>query len=252
MYWKKAIFITLTICLAGCSKPEFVSLPEEIKKEIHSTHVVVPHCQNTLSAEIEPVPTYAGAGGPLVGGLCGLITGFVQGYRIDKAKEAMTLIEEELHDIDFNTLLKENIIEEFKNCPWMGFKEATFKEEGARKECKDCLIVHDSDITLYLRFTHKFNYQFQALYGTLHVEMFPNSEKIKALTKSKDSEPIYKASFSSSYSLPLDETDRDKNAIAWAKDEGVLIKNAIRSIISEIRSSLKKALEHPETDTQKK
>jgi hypothetical protein len=252
MYLKKIVCIALIAGLSGCASPQFIALPEDVKKEIRSTHVIVPHCQNTLDAAIEPPPTYSGAGGPLGGALCGLLIGFVQGHRIDKASEAITLIQEELHDVNFNVLLKENVIEELKNCPWMGFKEVIFKEEGASKECKDCLVVHNQDVTLCLRFTHRFNHQFQALHGTLYLEMFPNSEKIKELAKVKDSAPIYKANFSSSYGLPLTETDRDKNAIAWAKDGGAMIKNAVKSIFAGIRSDLKRALEHPEADTQTK
>lgn len=243
-----AFFMCLT--LSNCSgKKEFYSLSPNIQKEVKSCDVEFEEEQDEFCNKIHKANLSRIDGGLIFA----LIDVAVESYREGKAKELSKNLEKFCDHSEFNKKFKESVIKALKDSNWINIHTIEHKKKS--NEDKKIDRKYSSDALINIKFSYATDKVFDAILGTLHFTMTPNSERLKKIANHdpKNPLPVLKFNVKSRYRLPNADNDEDKekNIAMWVANDGLLLKKALDYIIKEIIKKTSSVLENPDALPEK-
>lgn len=245
--FKNSILLCTVLILTGCAtkQKEFVAIPATVQTKIESTDVYLVDCPDKMGFDIEAsnVSTYTG------GGLIfGLIDAAIMSSRESNAEEAIGCVQGKLKDINVQKMLHEKLIPLFQNTEWLKTRHVHHVKDLSKEKCKTLCDGSKTDSALVSIFYYKLSPDFKTLTGTLHVTLYPTSEKMKMLVNTKEptEKPIFKTHVSVTKTLAGGKDDIKENAKLWAKDQGAYLKSSMESLVQSLVLSLENVLKFPQ------
>ena len=121
------------------------------------------------------------------------------------------------------------------------------------EKCKKICCDSQTDGTLVSLFYYKLSPDFKTLTGTIYVTVYPTSEKLMILVKTKEltETPIYKTNVSATEILENSTDDIKKNAEIWSKDNGEYLKRSMENLAKKLVLSLGNVMKYPNYSLEK-
>ena len=235
--------LTIFLFLTNCTqKKEFYPLSPSVKNELKSCDVFFEKEQNKLCNTISEsrMSQYTGSM------LMAVVDIIVMSRQENIAKELSQDMEVICNHSSLNKKFRENIEEILRSCDWIEVKNVFHHTESSMENGKN--LSGNSDALINVKFVYGTSENFDNIYGTLYLDMTPESDHLKkALDYNKDnSPPIFKFNVKTKYALPQPTDDKKKNVNIWISNKGILIKRAMDFILKDIQEKTRDILRNPE------
>ena len=249
---KNTALLCAVLILTGCAgrQKEFIALPETVQTQLESTDVYLVDCPDKMGFDIKNSNVASYTGGGLI---FGLIDAAIMSSRESDGKEAIECIQGELKNIEVQNILHDKLIPLYKNTKWLNTRHVHHVTDLNKEKCKAVCNDSKTDGTLVSIFYYKLSPDFKTLIGTLHVTLYPTSEKLMMLVKTKESTetPIFKTNVLATESLENSKDDIKENAKLWAKDKGAYLKSSMESLTQKLVLSLENMMKYPHHSPEK-
>jgi hypothetical protein len=245
----KNLSISLIIlALANCSKPQFISLPEELKDDIKSSEAHYEQAQHKIYALVESTNISALSSG-LLFVIAESIADSVKKNNVDKSLEPIQTFYKQ-QDVDVK--LKTAIHAALKNTPWLHLTKLSMATSLESNNLEAIITNTTADVAVIVEADLKLNPRFDVLSGTLFLTVVPASAKLKTklgIKEAKDAleKPIYKTKVMATFELPHFTEDIDENATKWTENDGKLFLDGLDKVIRSLGVQLENALRNPHT-----
>ena len=243
---KKIIALSLIVILTGCAqKPKtFVPLSEPMKANISKTDLYVVDCPEKIGFDIEHsrISSYH----PNL--LFALIDVAVDSSRTGSAEKALKCVDTAFKGIPVQNMLDNTVIPVIQKANWIDTATVHHVKDLDEKKLKAIADQSRADTNMVAVFDYRFNTDLSTLTGVLHIALYPKSDTLKQMAKTKRDfdKPIFKTHIAHSKHLTMNHEDLGKNAKSWANGNGLYLKECLESVIQEIAKGLEIALMYPQ------
>ncbi len=245
--FKNIVFIALaTLTLSNCAqkKAEFVALPPQLQNHITSSEAYVEQCQKKMMAAIESSHISEGTGSLLLAAIdVGIMT-----YRQNCAEDAMCDMQKELTQYGLQAKFQEKLEQTLREAAWLHMGAINHIAELNDEAIENARKSTKADALLTIKFSYRLDAKFNAITGTLHVDLYPTGDKWKGkLAEGQDdSSPIMKFRLTSSEALPFRVMSIEENAKRWLDNDAEYLKKALNTILRNLYIQMKHNSKHPD------
>lgn len=244
---KNIIALSLIIILTGCAqKPKtFVPLTEPMKANISKTDLYVVDCPEKIGFDIERSNITAYTGGGL---LFALVDAAIESNRTASGEKALECVHTAFKGIPVQNMLDNTVIPVIQKANWIDTATVHHVKDLDEKKLQVITDQSRADTNMVAVFDYRFNTDLSTLTGVLHIALYPKSDTLKKMAKTKKDfdTPIFKTHIAHSKHLTMNHEDLAKNAKSWANGNGIYLKECLESVIQEIAKGLETALMYPQ------
>ena len=240
------LFGMLILFVAGCTTPANIAMKKGVSDTIQSSHMVIVSTQNEIKAEVEKSNVAMAMGGGLIPAL---IDTAVESSRSEEAEATIETVRDVLIDYDFGKEFESALAPKLPSVSWVDIqpvdiiydKKEDLVKEFLQKEVRDSLMVVNSSYALSHDFT---TLKVQSVL-TMYSKLRPNKEVQSNEDIDLEELTVYKKTVSHKKPIGAIVAGEGDAIVQWSKDNGALIRNALKESAEDVTNQLIQGLKAP-------
>lgn len=232
------------LLLSACAKKEYIALTTEAEKNLESSDVYLVKAQEKMGVEIEHSNTYAYSGAGL---LFALVDSAIDSSRMSTAQKACTPVNDCLKQLHLGKIIDEKIATVIHKAPWLHTQDVQYISDASKKMVTHILEASPKDGTMVTQVHYKLSPKFDYMTGIIFVDLYPTSEKMKTLAKTKDpyGTPIFRTRLQVKEHLKNGTSNIHENVEIWTANNGAQLKETLNSLTSRMAADLELKMQNP-------
>lgn len=239
------VLVTVSGCIT--QEPAFIPLTKETSQRINSSNGVIVATQKEITADIEKSQVATAMGGGLIPALIDVA---IEKSRASSAEELIKPIRDALIEFEMGKEMQQALGTRLETNPWLHLKRTETVYENKPDHVAGLLAASSEDALLLITPSYTLGSDFQSLKVEAEVKVLPRAFQLRPTGEAKDDKgkvtPLYKTTVSHLMPLVVGGSDKESAAQEWAKDGGVIIKEAMKRGVASIADKIVEALAHPD------